>query len=52
MAKEQVQIISEILKKNEDAILNSWVKEQLQSITLRSDLMNENELRQQSGEFL
>lgn len=52
MAKEQVQIISDILNKKENEILNSWVKEQLQSITLRSDLMNENELRQQSGEFL
>lgn len=52
MAKEQVQIISDILNKKENEILNSWVKEQLQSITFRSDLMNENELRQQSGEFL
>ncbi|HEX2866765.1 MAG TPA: STAS domain-containing protein [Ignavibacteriales bacterium] len=52
MAKEQVPIISAILNKNENEILNSWVKEQLQSMTLRSDLMNESELRQQSREFL
>ncbi|MGE5353601.1 MAG: STAS domain-containing protein [Acidobacteriota bacterium] len=52
MAKEQIPLISEILEKNEDTILNSWIKEQFQSITLRSDLMNENELRQQSSEFL
>lgn len=52
MAKEQIPLISEILHKNEDTILNSWIKEQLQSITYRSDLMNETELRQQSGEFL
>ncbi|MCU7495672.1 MAG: STAS domain-containing protein [Ignavibacteria bacterium] len=52
MAKEQASIIADILKKQETEILNRWVKEQLQSVTLRSDLMNESELRQQSSEFL
>lgn len=52
MAKEQVPIVSAILNKNENEILNSWVNEQLQSVTLRSDLMNESELRHQSREFL
>lgn len=52
MAKEQASKIPDILNKNEDQILDSWVKEQLQAVTLRSDLMNESELRQQSTEFL
>lgn len=52
MAKEQIPIVSAILTKNEDEILDRWVKEQLQAVTLRPDLMNESELRQQSREFL
>ncbi|MGE5621234.1 MAG: STAS domain-containing protein [archaeon] len=52
MAKDQISKVSDILNKNENQILDSWVKEQFQSVTLRPDLMNESELRQQSSEFL
>ncbi|MGE5431988.1 MAG: STAS domain-containing protein [Syntrophomonadaceae bacterium] len=52
MAKEQAPKILEILNKKENEILNSWIKEQLQSVSIRSDLMNESELRQQSSQFL
>ncbi len=44
--------LPKIVKKNESAILDEWVNEQLQASILRADLMAESELRQQSAEFL
>jgi rsbT co-antagonist protein RsbR len=37
---------------NEQEVLNEWVQLQLASVTLRSDLMKESELREQSREFI
>jgi rsbT co-antagonist protein RsbR len=37
---------------NEQEVLTEWVKLQLESTTLRSDLMKESELREQSREFI
>jgi rsbT co-antagonist protein RsbR len=37
---------------NEQDVLNEWVQLQLASLTLRSDLMKESELREQSREFI
>ena len=37
---------------NEQEVLTEWVQLQLVSTTLRTDLMKENELREQSREFL
>jgi rsbT co-antagonist protein RsbR len=44
--------LPEILRKYEAEILTEWVKEQLPSIALRSDLMGEPALREQSQRFL
>jgi rsbT co-antagonist protein RsbR len=44
--------LPEILGKYEAEILTEWVKEQLPSIALRSDLMGEPALREQSQRFL
>ncbi len=44
--------LPEILKKHESDLLESWLKEQLGSPTLRLDLMSESELREQSRRFL
>jgi rsbT co-antagonist protein RsbR len=37
---------------NEQDVLNEWVQLQLASLTLRSDLMKESELREQSRDFI
>jgi rsbT co-antagonist protein RsbR len=44
--------ISEIITKNESALLADWIQEQLAATTLRRDLMKESELREQSRQFL
>jgi rsbT co-antagonist protein RsbR len=44
--------IIELVKANEEALRQDWVKEQLSAITLRADLLSEQDLRQQSREFL
>jgi rsbT co-antagonist protein RsbR len=44
--------IAEILKTCQNDILKEWMKQQLSATTLRSDLMKESELREQSGEFV
>jgi rsbT co-antagonist protein RsbR len=44
--------IPEVLKHHEGDLLKEWIKQQLSAVTLRSDLMKESELREQSTEFL
>jgi rsbT co-antagonist protein RsbR len=44
--------VGSLLKENEASLLEAWMKEQLAAPTLRLDLMGQDELRRQSGEFL
>jgi rsbT co-antagonist protein RsbR len=44
--------IPEIISKRESDLLADWMREQLSATTLRSDLMKESELREQSRQFL
>lgn len=52
MGKNSKSRIPEVLKKFEKELLADWVKEQLNAIVLRRDLIKEPELRQQSADFL
>ena len=52
MGKEQEVNISSLIERFESEILDDWLKEQLQAVTLRSDLISETELREQCLEFL
>jgi rsbT co-antagonist protein RsbR len=51
MSVETSRIV-EILQKHEAELLAEWTKEQLASVTLRADLINERDLREQSRHFL
>jgi rsbT co-antagonist protein RsbR len=44
--------IPEIISKRESDLLADWLREQLAATTLRTDLMKESELREQSRRFL
>src|SRR5262245_25199068 len=44
--------IPEMIARRESDLLADWMREQLAAITLRSDLMRESELREQSRQFL
>lgn len=44
--------VSQLLQKNKQAILESWMKNQLSDQTLREDLMSNEELRSQAEELL
>lgn len=44
--------LEEILRKYESDLLKHWIKEQLADVTFRRDLLSENDLRQQSSEFV
>jgi rsbT co-antagonist protein RsbR len=44
--------LPDILKRNENAIVTSWVNTQLTSLSSRRDLISDNELERQSREFL
>ena len=44
--------IPEVLTQHESDLLKDWLKRQLADATLRSDLMKESELREQSAQFL
>jgi rsbT co-antagonist protein RsbR len=44
--------IPEVISKREADLLADWMREQLAATTLRSDLMKESELREQSRRFL
>ena len=48
----QAQTLAQLVRKNEQQILEQWIGNQLSAITLRADLMKENELREQSRSFL
>src|SRR5215813_12381279 len=50
--KEEKSRISEMIARNESDLLADWIREQLAATTLRSDLMREAELREQSRQFL
>jgi rsbT co-antagonist protein RsbR len=50
--KEEKSCIPELIAKRESDLLADWIREQLDSITLRGDLMKESELREQSRRFL
>ncbi|MFH1008942.1 MAG: STAS domain-containing protein [Candidatus Latescibacterota bacterium] len=52
MSEKSATRIPEILNKYEKELLIDWMKEQLAALSLRADLMNEAELRQQSSEFV
>ena len=49
MAKSKM---ANILDTHEEELLEEWMREQLDSDTLRADLVSESTLRQQSAEFL
>lgn len=42
----------EILQKYEEELIEEWVKEQLEAVTIRRDLMSDVEMREQSREFV
>jgi rsbT co-antagonist protein RsbR len=50
--KEEKSRISEMIARRESDLLADWMREQLSATTLRSDLMKESELREQSRTFL
>jgi rsbT co-antagonist protein RsbR len=52
MSKEFATQIPKILETHKDSILSSWMKEQLNALTLRKDLLSEEELMQQSEQFI
>jgi rsbT co-antagonist protein RsbR len=52
MVTQSKSTLPEILKKHESDILASWLKEQLAAVSRRSDLINEVDLKRESGEFL
>ncbi|MGA1871209.1 MAG: STAS domain-containing protein [bacterium] len=47
-----IQKLEDLLKNKEKEILEAWMKAQLANITLREDLMDREELRKESIEFL
>ena len=48
----QAQTLAQLARKNEQKILDQWIAQQLSATTRRADLMKENEMREQSREFL
>jgi rsbT co-antagonist protein RsbR len=52
MARNTGSRVVEILDKHERDLLNAWVDRQLKASTLRRDLIQETDLRDQSREFL
>jgi rsbT co-antagonist protein RsbR len=46
------QTLRKIISHSQQDLLSDWVREQLAATTLRTDLMKENELREQSRELL
>jgi rsbT co-antagonist protein RsbR len=44
--------ISELLSAQKGPLLEEWIREQLSAGTMRSDLISENQLREESGRFL
>jgi rsbT co-antagonist protein RsbR len=52
MVTNTINRMAEIFTRYEQPILEDWLREQLAALTARQDLISENELRQQSAEFL
>jgi rsbT co-antagonist protein RsbR len=52
MNQKGKSLIPEIITRRESDLLANWIREQLSATTLRSDLMKEAELREQSRQFL
>lgn len=52
MTANRTSKLPDILASNEKEILADWLKEQLAATTMRRDLINEDDLRRESGEFL
>jgi rsbT co-antagonist protein RsbR len=52
MPSTETSVLPSILQQQQGAILESWLRSQLSSVTLRADLMSEADLREQSREFL
>jgi len=48
----QASGVGQLIKKNEQHILEQWLALQQSATTLRADLMKERELREQSRDFL
>lgn len=52
MVDEAKSKLAEILRNYESDLVEHWMKEQLAAGTLRRDLMSDNQLRQESSEFV
>jgi rsbT co-antagonist protein RsbR len=48
----QTSALAQLFQKHQQQILETWIKQQLAAASLRADLLKENELREQSREFL
>ena len=48
----QTSALAQLFQKHQQQILDAWIKQQLAAASLRSDLLKESELREQSREFL
>src|SRR6476619_6351667 len=44
--------LAQLFQKHQQQILEDWIRQQLGAASLRSDLLKESELREQSREFL
>ena len=52
MAQSEAGILAELLGRYEDDLLQEWVQHQLKMFTLRPGVLRDNELREQSRQFL
>ncbi|HSI06111.1 MAG TPA: RsbRD N-terminal domain-containing protein, partial [Myxococcota bacterium] len=52
MASNILVGVQDLIARDEPAILENWLKEQLASTSMRSDLINDDQLRGQSKNFL
>src|SRR5262245_33167803 len=52
MKRSGASRIPAALRTHEKGLLAEWIKEQLSALTLRSDLLKEADLREQSGVFI
>ncbi len=52
MSSTENRHLAMVLQRDESGVLNDWIDGQLSASILRSDLIKEAELRQQSGQFL
>ncbi len=52
MAQTGTDMLADILRRDQQTILNEWQKLQLDGLSTRRELMSENELAQQSRDFL